>query len=93
MLVDFIAEFTGLIEGELESSEGPSWELYVDGSSSEQGVRAGVILISPEGHKIPYELRFGFKATNNEAEYEALLVGLRPMREVKVKRLMISSES
>ena len=67
----------------------------MDGSSSEHGAGAGagVLLISPEGHKIPYALRFGFKATNNEAEYEALLVGLCLAREVKVERLLIFSNA
>ena len=44
-----------------------------------------MLLISPKGHKIPYALRFGFKATNNEAEYEALFTGLRLAKEVKAK--------
>ena len=56
------------MEKEPGPSEIPTWELYVDGSSSEHGVGAGVFLMSPEGHKIPYALRFGFKVTNNEAE-------------------------
>ena len=71
----------------------PIWELYVDGSSNEHGSRASVLLISPEGHKIPYALKFGFKATNNEAEYEALLAGLRLVRKVKAKRLVVFSDS
>ena len=36
-----------------------------------------MILISPKGHKIHYAIRFGFKVSNNEAEYEALIAGLR----------------
>ena len=85
MLADFIAKFTGPVEEEPNSSEIPTWELYVDGSSNEHGAGAGVLLISSKGHKIPYELRFSFKATNNEAKYEALLVGLRLEGEVKVE--------
>lgn len=73
MLVDFIAEFTGPTKEEPKSSKSPSWELYVDKSSNEHGARARVLLISLEGHKIPYSLRFGFTETNNETEYEALL--------------------
>ena len=41
------------------------------------------MLINPEGHKITCALRVGFKASNNEAEYEALLVGLRLAKEMK----------
>ena len=65
----------------------------MDGSSSEHGAGAGVLFISPEGHKIPYALRFSFKATNNEAEYETLLAGLRLAREVKAEWLSIFYDS
>ncbi|XP_052177535.1 uncharacterized protein LOC127791591 [Diospyros lotus] len=92
-LANFIAEFTETTQVEGETSEGPSWELYVDGSSSEQGAGAGVMLISPEGHRILCALRFGFRATNNEAEYEALLAGLRLAKEVRAEALIIFSDS
>ena len=49
------------------------WGLYVDGSSNEGGSGAGLILVSPEGHRMHCALRFGFKASNNEVEYEALI--------------------
>ncbi|GAA0175952.1 hypothetical protein LIER_29034 [Lithospermum erythrorhizon] len=52
------------------------WLLYVDGASNPGGSGAGILLWSPEGHKIKYTLRFAFTATNNEAEYEALANGL-----------------
>ena len=93
VLADFVAEFTGSSNDEPESSEGPFWELYVDGSSSEQKAGAGIMLISPEGHKILSALRFEFKATNNEAEYEALLAGLRLALEVRAERIRIYSDS
>lgn len=48
----------------------------MDGSSGEQGTGAGVILESPEGEKVSYAVRLKFKATNNQAEYEALIAGL-----------------
>ncbi|KAK3039433.1 hypothetical protein RJ639_029232 [Escallonia herrerae] len=51
--------------------------LYVDGSSKVGGSGAGLILISPEKFKIEYALRFDFQASNSEAEYEALLAGIR----------------
>ena len=55
----------------------PKWGLYMDGSSNEGGLGAGLILISPEGHQMHCSLRFGFKASNNEAEYKALIAGLK----------------
>ncbi|XP_052193952.1 uncharacterized protein LOC127802277 [Diospyros lotus] len=92
-LADFIAEFTGPAQVGEEASEGPSWELYVDGSSNDQGTGAGVLLISPEGHRILCALRFGFPATNNEAKYEALLAGLRLAKEVRAEAVVIFSDS
>ena len=56
---------------------GDSFRLFVDGSSIRQGARAGVLLISPDGEIIEQSIRLGFKASNNEAEYEALIAGLK----------------
>ena len=58
------------------------WTLHVDGSSNASGVGARLILTGPEGDVAGYALRFKFLATNNEAEYEALIAGLRVAREV-----------
>ena len=55
----------------------PKWGLYVDGYSNEGGSGAGLILVSPEGHRMYYALRFSFKASNNEVEYKALIAGLK----------------
>ncbi|GJT47910.1 reverse transcriptase domain-containing protein [Tanacetum coccineum] len=49
------------------------WILFTDGSSCADGSGAGLILTSPDGIEFTYALRFGFEATNNEAEYEALI--------------------
>ena len=51
------------------------------------------MLISPEGHKITYALRFGFKVSNHEVEYEALLTGLRLANELKTGNLQNFSDS
>ncbi|XP_071699857.1 uncharacterized protein [Rutidosis leptorrhynchoides] len=63
------------------------WELHTDGASSEEGVGAGLVLTSPEGEEHTYALKFGFYASNNEAEYEALLSGLRLASEMGIKHL------
>ncbi|GJY09026.1 reverse transcriptase domain-containing protein [Tanacetum coccineum] len=52
------------------------WTLFTDGSSYVDGSGAGLILTNPEGTKFTYAMRFRFEATNNEAEYEALIAGL-----------------
>ncbi|GKC11919.1 reverse transcriptase domain-containing protein [Tanacetum coccineum] len=59
------------------------WTLYTDGASSQRGVGAGLVLIDPSGAEYTYATRLTFSSTNNEAEYEALLAGLRIARKMK----------
>ena len=86
-LADFLVEFTYLkdpieeanpfyLPPDLQSAI-PTWVLYVDRSSNMHSSGAGIILTTPEGIHLEYALRFGFQASNNEAEYEALLVELQ----------------
>ncbi|GJT29073.1 reverse transcriptase domain-containing protein [Tanacetum coccineum] len=53
------------------------WTLFTDGSSCANGFGAGLILTNVEGAEFTYTLRFRFEVTNNEAEYEASIAGLR----------------
>ena len=52
------------------------WKVYVDGAANQRGSGVGLVLVSPEKITIEKSLRLGFSATNNEAEYEALLMGM-----------------
>ena len=54
----------------------PPWELYVDGAANQRGSGVGLVLVSPERITIEKSLRLNFSATDNEAEYEALLMGM-----------------
>ena len=69
------------------------WTLYVDDSSNDTRLGAGMMLISFEGHKIHCAICFGFKVLNNEAEYEALIAGLRLACELQVRNVKIFSDS
>ncbi|GJW01865.1 reverse transcriptase domain-containing protein [Tanacetum coccineum] len=69
------------------------WTLFMDGSSFVDGCGAGVILTNPEGIEFTYALRFQFKATNNEAEYEALIAGLRIAEKMGVQNLQVNVDS
>lgn len=69
------------------------WELHTDNAASKEGSNAGLILKNPGGAEIIYSLRFEFQVSNNESEYESLLVGLRLAREVKAKHLSAFSDS
>jgi hypothetical protein len=54
----------------------PQWTLFFDGSTRQQGGGAGVVLIDPSGDQVKYMVHLEFKATNNMAEYEALIFGM-----------------
>ena len=63
----------------------PIWTLQVDGASNSNGCGAGLILIDLKGQHLDYALRFLFSASNNQAEYEALLAGLKLAIELDVR--------
>ena len=56
--------------------EPPVWKVYVDGAANQRGSGVGLVLILLEKPIIEKSLRLGFSATNNDAEYEALLEGM-----------------
>nr|GFC05334.1 reverse transcriptase domain-containing protein [Tanacetum cinerariifolium] len=63
------------------------WILFTDGSSCTYGSEAGLIITNPEGMEFTYALKFRFNATNNEAEYEALIAGVWIAKQMGVKNL------
>ena len=65
----------------------------MDGSLNEGESGAGLILISPKGHRMYSALRFSFQASNNEAEYEALIARLKLAKEMRLESLEIYSNS
>ena len=95
VLADFVMEFAlvELTEPTQPRDDLPIWKLSVDGASNAQGSGAGLILTSPEGIDIEYALRFGFHASNNEAEYEAVIAGLNLAHSLEVDQLEVHSDS
>ena len=71
----------------------PIWKLSVDGATNAQGSGAGLILTSQKGIDIEYALRFGFQASNNEAEYEAIIAGLSLAHSLEIDQLEVCSDS
>ena len=67
--------------------------MYFDGSLKLGGAGAGVLLISPDGKQLKYVLQILWQATNNEAEYEALIHGLRVAITLGIKRLLVYGDS
>ena len=100
MLVDFIADFAPNVIPHadkellnLTEHSNSKWTLSVDGSSNVNGVGISLVLTSPEGHLIQQAICCGFKATNKEAEYEALIAGLNLAKDMGIKKLDICSDS
>src|SRR3954462_10774412 len=70
-----------------------SWTMHFDGSKSEAGAGVGVILTFPQGDKMKYVLRMKFRASNNEAEYKALIHGMKMAKICGATRLVIYGDS
>ena len=60
------------------------WTMYFDGASAQSSAGAGVVLISPSKEKIHLSYKLDFKTTNNVAEYEALLLGVKAAKEMGI---------
>ncbi|KAJ0909268.1 putative nucleotidyltransferase, Ribonuclease H [Helianthus annuus] len=104
ILADFLAEvpedeerellrWEALEEEEKRREDAAVWKLFTDGASSEEGNGAGITLISPERVELTYAIRLDFENTNNTAEYEALLAGMRLAQKMKAKHVEASTDS
>ena len=69
------------------------WKVFVDGASSALGAEAGIVIITPEGIRVEHSFRLGFKASNNKAEYEALLAELRAILNMGAREVEVYSDS
>ncbi|CAJ2652721.1 unnamed protein product [Trifolium pratense] len=88
VLADFIAEMTTP-----STPDKNKWTIFVDGSSNPQGSGAGIILESGEGVLIEVSLELAFPTTNNQAEYEAFLAGLRLAQDMEAEEIKIFTDS
>src|ERR1041385_6190228 len=90
-LVDFLTKW---IEVQHPPQPTPEhWTMFFDGSNMLHGAGAGVVLVSQRKDETRYVLQIHFPATNNEAEYEALLYGLRMAISLGIRRLMVFGDS
>jgi ribonuclease HI len=92
ILADFVAEWTDtqLPPPQIQAE---CWTLYFDRSVMKTKAGAGLLFISPLGEHMRYVVRLHFPASNNMAEYEALLCGLRISIETGIKRLNVRGDS
>ena len=107
VLADLVAEFTepeikelptdGNMDEKLVGTISqyclPTWEVHVDGALNKKGSGVGLVLMSPEKVTIKKSLRLDFSATNNEAEYEALLEGMAMVQRMGGKSIKLFSDS
>ena len=71
----------------------PIWRLSIDRAANSQGSEAGLILTSPNGIDVEYALRFGFQASNNEAECEVVIARLNLAHSMEADQLEVCSDS
>ena len=78
VLADFVAEFSPKKNTKMVCHmENRSWRVFVDGALSVMGAGVGIVIITSEGIRLEHSFRLGFKASNNEVKYEALIARLK----------------
>ena len=90
VLADFLAEVPQPATGSTSSNW---WTLSVDGTSRQTRAGIGLQLKSQGGDKIEQAIQLGFNASNNESEYEAILVGIELAAALTADKLTIQSDS
>ncbi|XP_075481099.1 uncharacterized protein LOC142521802 [Primulina tabacum] len=85
-LSDFLSEM-------VQPDEKDVWRVFVDGAYSLSGYGVRVVIIAPPREKIKLALKIDSCVTNNEAEYEAVLAGIRAVREIGAPWIILYSDS
>ncbi|XP_075640288.1 uncharacterized protein LOC142612042 [Castanea sativa] len=89
VLADFIAEFSPK-STEIVCLVGVKpWKVFVDSASNAARAGVGIVAITPEGIKLEHSFRLGFRVSNNEAEYEVVLAGLRVVSDLGAKEVEV----
>ena len=69
------------------------WQLYFDGASNQNGFGVGILIVAPDDAHIPLAFKLCFEVTNNEAEYEACIIGLQAAIELNVDVMEVIGDS
>jgi hypothetical protein len=92
-LADFIADWTPGAHEEGTSKGAEAWTVFCDGSWGAFSAGAAVVLVAPLKVKTCYAVKLDFSCTNNIAEYEALMLGLRKLRAMGIRRAILKTDS
>ena len=101
-MAEFIEEWTSTPDEEVQETPLPGKEassyciMYFDGAFSLQGAGAAVLLVAPTGERLKYVVQMHFpreRSTNNTAEYEGLLAGLRIVADLGIRKHIVRGDS
>jgi ribonuclease HI len=92
-LVDFIADWTPRAQEEEANKDAEAWTLFCDASWGTFRVGAAAVLVAPSKVRTCYAVKQDFSCTNNIAEYEALLLGLRKLKAMGIRRAVLKTNS
>jgi ribonuclease HI len=92
-LADFIADWTPGAHEEETNKDAEAWTVFCNGSWGTFGAGAAVVLVDPSKVRTCYAAKLDFSCTNNIAEYEALLLGLRKLKAMEIRRAILKTDS
>jgi ribonuclease HI len=92
-LADFIADWTPGAQEEEINKDAKAWMVFCDGSWGTFGAGATAVLVAPSKVRTCYAAKLDFSCTNNIAEYEALLLGLRKLRAIGIRKAILKTDS
>jgi ribonuclease HI len=92
-LADFIADWTPGAQGEEAKKDVEAWTVFYDGSWGTFGAGAAAVLVALSKVRTCYTVKLDFNCTNNISEYEALLLGLRKLKTMRLRRAILKTNS
>jgi hypothetical protein len=92
-LADFVADWTPRAQDEETIKDAKAWTVFCDGSWGTFGAGAATVLVAPSKVRTCYAIKLDFSYTNNIAEYEALLLGLRKLKAMGIRRAILKTDS
>jgi ribonuclease HI len=92
-LADFIADWTPGAHEEEVNKDAEAWTVFCNGSWGTFGAGVAAVLVAPSKVKTCYAAKLDFSSTNNITEYEALLLGLRKLKAMGIRRVILKTDS